>query len=723
MIYVVLNLVMAAFAVGLAFYIDHRSAENVNNPLTTMCVYLAVSCVAIALMLWSTFYASDRMPLMFFRLGLIAATVYSLDFCIYCILFPSYNRPTVVKTVKWGLVLVSVWFVFTQVTGITVTEFLGLSVDSKPLFKGQLTNYFPVTWFEVFRTILLIGLPALSVLIMILRAENRDDRLNMQKSLLNVLALVAGWISFWVIKQACGRVPMFSSLIFVAVAVIQVLLSYNSHQNFLYDFKYVVGVFVTFISCYLIPAAVVGIFFPRLWPEFAMSHLIFFLEIGVVIVVCIIISYQISKFLARKQYFRSFQYAEVFEEQLSKLDYAEDPEKIVHDMQNIFIHNLGLSQMHVFVESENILKTIYEQNGSPELTLDIKNAVFDAMLNQNRMVVLKSQVDNGHLFERNKHELLKLFADTSSEAIILLAEGRRIVGLITLGQKAGGNIYADYDFNTFTKFYSYFFVFGYYMRNISNQAIVGTVNREIRMSSQIITSIQENMDLIKSKKIDAGYLMVPAHNIGGEFVDMIRLTDTRHIFVIGALSGKGIAASMGMVILKSIIRTFLSETTDFKLLVVKVNTFIRENLPKGTFFAGTFGILDFNTDTMYYINCGIPALLVYTRAYNNVIEVQGEGHILGFVKDVAPYIKVKKVKLSEGDIVMIVTDGIIDTKSLRGDIFGKTRTQTALMENSGYPAEKMAKFTYDALVEFTSKELENDITILVMKYLGNQAQA
>ena len=236
-------------------------------------------------MLWSTFYASDRMPLMFFRLGLIAATVYSLDFCIYCILFPSYNRPTVVKTVKWGLVLVSVWFVFTQVTGITVTEFLGLSVDSKPLFKGQLTNYFPVTWFEVFRTILLIGLPALSVLIMILRAENRDDRLNMQKSLLNVLALVAGWISFWVIKQACGRVPMFSSLIFVAVAVIQVLLSYNSHQNFLYDFKYVVGVFVTFISCYLIPAAVVGIFFPRLWPEFAMSHFIFFLEIGVVIVV------------------------------------------------------------------------------------------------------------------------------------------------------------------------------------------------------------------------------------------------------------------------------------------------------------------------------------------------------------------------------------------------------------------------------------------------------
>jgi serine phosphatase RsbU (regulator of sigma subunit) len=155
--------------------------------------------------------------------------------------------------------------------------------------------------------------------------------------------------------------------------------------------------------------------------------------------------------------------------------------------------------------------------------------------------------------------------------------------------------------------------------------------------------------------------------------------------------------------------------------VAKVNDFIRESLPKGTFFAGTFGLLDFSTNTMYYINCGIPAIFVYTKAYNNVIEVQGEGHILGFVKDVAPYLKVKKVNLAEGDIVMITTDGMLDTKSLRGDIFGKTRTQNALMENSNYPATKMAKFAYDALVEFTSKELENDVTILVMKYLGNQA--
>ena len=123
---------------------------------------------------------------------------------------------------------------------------------------------------------------------------------------------------------------------------------------------------------------------------------------------------------------------------------------------------------------------------------------------------------------------------------------------------------------------------------------------------------------------------------------------------------------------------------------------------------------------MYYINCGCPALLTYTKAYNNVIEIQGEGRVLGFVKDIDPLVKVKKVKLAPGDIVLATTQGLIETHSLRGEIFGKERIQKSLLENSRYSAEKMAKFTYDSLVQFTSKEIDDDVTILVFKYLGGK---
>ena len=285
--------------------------------------------------------------------------------------------------------------------------------------------------------------------------------------------------------------------------------------------------------------------------------------------------------------------------------------------------------------------------------------------------------------------------------------------------KAGNDHYKEYDLSIFTKLYSYFFVFGYYMRNISNKEIIGTVNRELRMSAQIITSIQENMDAVKNPRLDAGCIMVPAHNIGGEFVDMIRLTDSRHLFVMGDLSGKGIAASMSMVILKAIIRAYLEETHDFKQLVVKVNKFIRYNLQKGTIFAGMFAIINFENDTMYYINCGIPAMFLYTEAYNNVIEIQGSGHILGFVNDISPYISVKQIKLHKNDIVLACTDGLIESHSLRGEQFGKDRIQRLMVANAMYPAQRMAQFEHDELMRFMSHEMEDDVSVLVMKYLSS----
>ena len=237
------------------------------------------------------------------------------------------------------------------------------------------------------------------------------------------------------------------------------------------------------------------------------------------------------------------------------------------------------------------------------------------------------------------------------------------------------------------------------------------------MSSQIIASIQEDVNAVENPKADVGYIMKSAHNIGGEFIDLIRINDHTHLFVIGSLSGQGIAASMNMVILKSIIRTFLSETRDFKLLVEKVNVFIRENLPKGSIFNGTFALVDFSNDVMYYINCGIPAIFVYSQSYNNVIEIQGRGHVLGFVRDIAPYISVRQIKLAKGDVVLSCTNGVLTSRSLRGETFGKERVQQVILSNLTYPASRIAQFLYDNLVKFMSKEIEADVSALVIKYV------
>ncbi|MBQ0050781.1 MAG: serine/threonine-protein phosphatase [Treponema sp.] len=718
MIYAVLNIAFTLFLSWLALYTDSKTGGEGSSPVISLNVLLAAACGVLSVTIATSGTAPSSFTSVMGELVYALFGIYIINFSIYCIMYPLVERNLFIRLAGIGGSVWCVWAVFFHFTGVTVTNFIGLNVESMSIFYGNLSRLLPYNWFDLYRAIIFVVVPAFAILIMLLRSETREGRLDHQKTILNAIACFLGWAGLFVISKANNRVAMFSTLFMAPFVLAQWVVVRAIVINFLYDINSIGAFFVRGFACYIIPAIIAGIAFAGLWPIHMMHPVRFYVYLLAVISALVAATYQFIKFFDRRVGFRTQQYAARFEEDLSNFDFSDDPENIVRNMQEIFKRNIGMSFMRILIESGNEdLDSVYDLPEEKHLKVSIKGRLFDSILNQNKRIVLKSQVESSLLYSNIRKDLLELFASTGSDAIIILNEGRHILGLIVLGQKSGGNIYTDYDNEVFTKLYSYFFVLGYYMKNIGNQDIVGTVNREIRMSEQIIGSIQGNMDPIKNKRYDYGTMMIHAHNIGGEFIDLIKLSEDRHIFVMGDLSGKGIAASMSMVIVKSVIRTFLQETKDFKLLVEKVNQFIRYNLPKGTFFEGVFGLIDFNENTIYYINCAVPALFLYNRAYNNVMEIQGEGHVLGFVKDIGPYLKVKKVKLNPGDVVFAVTDGILDSKSLRGEPFGKDRVQKAIAENTSVSAENMARAAYDSLINFLSKELDDDVSIFSLKLL------
>ena len=716
MIFALINFALAMFMTWLAIFLDSKTGNEGKNPVISLNVFLALACGAMGLTIFAAHGAPARLVVFFAELTLFLFGLYSLYFSVYCVFYPTTEKKFLAQILSIGGAIWCAWAVFFHVTNVTVTNFVGVRVDSVSLFKGNLAVLFPYNWFTFYCMIIVFVMPFFSMLILLLRSENREGRLDHQKSIMNALSLITAWIMFGLVLRATKRVPMFSALILVPYVLAQWILVRSTLVDFLYDFLSMVGFGAKAVLCYIFPALVSGIGFAFFWSRTSSHGVLFYFYLLVLMTGLIAASYQLMKFFNRRSGFRSMQYATLFEEDLSKFDFSDDPENIVRNMQQIFTKNIGMSFMRILVDngSEEI-QSVYDLQGEKRLTISTKGKMFDTLLNQNRRVIFKSSLENGLFYSDARADVLKFFKDTESEAFIILNEGRHILAVIILGQKAGGNVYNNYDLAVFQKLYSYFFVFGYYMKNIGNESIVGTVNREIRMSEQIIESIQGNMDPIKNKRYDSATMMVHAHNIGGEFIDLIKLSEDRHIFVMGDLSGKGIAASMSMVIVKSVIRTFLQETKDFKLLVEKVNHFIRFNLPRGTFFEGVFALIDFKDDTVYYINCAVPAFFLYNRAYNNVMEIQGEGHVLGFVKDISPYIKVKKVKLNPGDILVACTDGLLDSKSLRGEAFGKDRLQKTIIENTGLSAQTMISTSYNTLLEFLSKELDDDVSVFILK--------
>lgn len=722
MIYIILNIICALFIIFFTHLIDSKGkADNMGVSAFSVAMLVAtIESIFFVLVLIMRYCNFDALivPLMRICLALDGISFVIVSFGIFEIGKPKKLLAT--SILKYGLIIFSVFISFFKFTTIDISFEHGIVIASEYLIPSPARDFFPLTWTALFTYLYRYIVPVTGLLFLAVLQEDKNAT-QLEKYQTSVMAegVLLMWAINLAIKFISAEAPAFSLLFIFSYLFMYVVFYMALSKITVPSGKAMfVTLFKSLVS-YIVPAAVVGGLSMLLQPAGGAYTSGFITEFILYSIVAVLFSLWISNVLSTSSKLYTADYEASLEKDLASVDYKDsEMDQITAKMFEIMRRNVEASSMSVYIlTGQNELDVAYSSN-KMDVKIPLNNPMFDTLLNINKSIVIRSQIEKEHNISSIQTELEDFFKHTKSDALFILNEGHNIFGIITLGRKASGDHYKEYDYNVFVKLYSYFFVFGYYMRNISNKDVLSVVNREIKMSSQIITSIQENIDHVKTPKVDIGYLMVPAHNIGGEFIDMIRLTETRHLFVVGDLSGKGIAASMNMVILKSIIRSYLAEVHDFKQLVVKLNTFVRDSLPKGTIFAGLFALIDFETDTMYYINCGVPALMMYTQVYNNVIEIQGSGHILGFVKDLSPYISVKTTKLNHGDIIMACTDGLIQSHSLRGEQFGKERVQQAVLDNSTYPAQRMAQFTFDGLVKFMSKEMEDDVSILVIKYEG-----
>jgi len=433
---------------------------------------------------------------------------------------------------------------------------------------------------------------------------------------------------------------------------------------------------------------------------------------------CVIIFF-IRNFIAGKLEYvfgKTADYEVKLDAELQKLDFGKGHDTVLETFPRIMKQHITCKGLDILVSDENMnLQTVYS-DFEHHSTLSANLPCFEYLLNRNNIVITKTELIANYLYESIRDELLDIFETTQTEILISMREGQKLIGCILLAPKTHSAEYTPYDIRVLSNMYSYFFLVIYYLRNISKQDITVTIDREVEMSDQIIGSIQNYKDTLESHGFSMDSIAYSAHQLGGDFIDYITLNEKRAMFLIGDVSGKGLSASMSMVILKSIIHTYLQTITDFKELVTKVNRFIKDNLPRGTFFAGLFGIIDFPTNTIYYLNCGIPLMSMYISSYKNAIEIQGEGRVLGFVKNIAPFLKVRKITMHKGDTIVFTTDGLLEATNLKGDRFGSDRVGRILQENNSAKPSQIARTIYNRLLDFILRKIDDDVTILVLKY-------
>ena len=245
------------------------------------------------------------------------------------------------------------------------------------------------------------------------------------------------------------------------------------------------------------------------------------------------------------------------------------------------------------------------------------------------------------------------------------------------------------------------------------------INSELSIAKSIQASSLPNVfpPFPDKSEFDIFALMEPAKEVGGDFYDFYFINDTKFMFLIADVSGKGVPAALFMMTVKTLINNISQVNDDPKYLIKKINKKICETNKEGFFVTMLAGIIDIKTGELNIINCGHNLPLI--KRQNGAYEYLGlnSNIVLGVFEDAE--FEIYNTVMKSGDILYTYTDGVTEAINIDDEIYGEEKLYECLNNIKDTKPSNIAQKVKDSIKKYTdSVPQSDDITMLIFKYNG-----
>ncbi len=205
---------------------------------------------------------------------------------------------------------------------------------------------------------------------------------------------------------------------------------------------------------------------------------------------------------------------------------------------------------------------------------------------------------------------------------------------------------------------------------------------------------------------------------GGDYFDFIRRRtgDGESLVVaVGDVSDHGIPSALMMASARAYIRSHAASDERLDDVVLRVNELISDDMHQTGRFMTLFVLELTGHGAVRWVRAGHDPALLYDPAADSFEELAGGGLPLGVIRD-ADFELREYPRLQPGRIIVIGTDGIWETTSPDGVMFGKERFKDVIRANRNADAAGMVRAVVAALNEFRgAAKKTDDMTIAVVK--------
>jgi sigma-B regulation protein RsbU (phosphoserine phosphatase) len=235
----------------------------------------------------------------------------------------------------------------------------------------------------------------------------------------------------------------------------------------------------------------------------------------------------------------------------------------------------------------------------------------------------------------------------------------------------------------------------------------------------IARNIQQNMlptTGIETDRLSIEGYYKAATGVGGDYYDFIEIGGGYYGLIMSDVAGKGVPASLMMIMIRTIFRSLIhSGVHDPSRVVTLMNATLSADISSDRFATLLFGVFNLKNLSFRYTNAGYGPIMLYRADKGNCIEIRPDnGSIpIGVMSDMA-YGEEKPLKLGRGDALILFTDGISEARNRKKEEYGLKRL-TAVVPASGSRGSITKSIIDDVLLFTGDTEQFDDMTLLVMK--------
>ncbi|MFZ0612562.1 MAG: SpoIIE family protein phosphatase [Desulfobacterales bacterium] len=258
----------------------------------------------------------------------------------------------------------------------------------------------------------------------------------------------------------------------------------------------------------------------------------------------------------------------------------------------------------------------------------------------------------------------------------------------------------------------------------SFNSMMAQLEDRIRLKSSLNLAMEVQQNLLPRQYtampgLDVAGASSYCNETGGDYYDFLEVCcrDSRQFaLAVGDVSGHGISAALLMASARAFLRCRMTQPGRAADIITDVNRLVSADTQEsGHFMTLFYAEIDPSTKILHWVRAGHDPAFFYDPVTDAVEELRGEGVALG-VDAAFTYHQSSRKGLTQGQILLVGTDGIWEARDDAGQMFGKDRLTDLMREHSSKSSSDLLQAVMAALTDFRgATRQEDDVTLVVVK--------